>query len=124
MIMTGARHTPLRLLGLALCATLALSACSRSQALSKNKRPVFDGQLFRMSLAAEKDAPANFIVAVKDAGKSLAGARDAGRYEAVNHCIEYFGSSRIDWINGPDAPDEALQFQGSDLVFSGVCRGW
>ncbi|WP_040607554.1 hypothetical protein [Oceanicola sp. S124] len=117
-------QTPLRVIGLALCAALALSACSRSQALSKSSRPVFDGQYFRMSLAAEKDTPANFVVTVRDASKSLAGARDAGRYEAANHCIERFGSSRIDWMNGPDAPDEALQFSGGDLVFSGVCRGW
>ncbi|MBR9763715.1 MAG: hypothetical protein GYB53_09370 [Rhodobacteraceae bacterium] len=116
--------SPLAALGLALCAALALSACNRAQAWSKSSRPVFDGQYFRMSLAAEKDAPENFVVTVRDAAKTLDGARDAGRYEAVNHCIERFGSSRIDWVNGPDAPAEELQFAGGDLVFSGVCRGW
>lgn len=122
--MAASLHIPFRLAGLALCGALALSACSRSQALGNNNRPVFDGQYFRMSLAAEKGAPANFTVTVKAGGKSLAGARDAGRYEAVNHCIEHFGSSRIDWIAGPDAPQDALQYQGTDLIFSGVCRGW
>ncbi len=98
-------------------ATLTLAACG-------DPRPAFDGVTFRASLDAAKDTPELFVVEVRDAGKSLDGARAAGRYEAVRYCIETFGNSRIDWAQGPDAEASALQFDDGDLILKGQCAGW
>lgn len=117
-------HKGLRGAGLLACAAVLLAGCSGARSLTGVSRPVFDGQYFRADIAADPADPAPFTVSVRDAGKSLRGAREAGRYFGGEHCVKYFGSSRIDWTAGPDAPAEALRFDDGDLVLSGVCRGW
>lgn len=113
--------------GLALGAVLALAGCSTisgvTDRLTGSNKQSFDGQFFRASLAFDRDAAADFVVRVQDAGKSLAGAREAGRYEATKHCIEYFGNSAAVWQVGPDSPDEALVIDGGTLVLTGRCTG-
>lgn len=104
---------------LGLCG-LSLTACGT---LSED-RQAFDGVAFRASLAAEKEDNRNFTVEVRDAGQSLAGAREAGRYEAVQHCIENFGNSRMSWSQGPDVEDAELQIVDGDLILKGQCAGW
>ncbi|MCA1335332.1 hypothetical protein [Pseudooceanicola marinus] len=112
-------------LALVACVGLSLSACSRLTPWASSNRPVFDGQYFRAKVAFEKEAPAAFTVTVRDPGKSLAGAREAGRLEATTHCIAYFGDSRIEWgASNPDAEEGALLFQDGSLVMAGTCRGW
>jgi hypothetical protein len=112
---------------LALGAVVALTGCGTisnvTDRITGSGRQVFDGQMFRASLAHDRDAPAAFVVRVQDAAKSLTGAREAGRYEATKHCIEYFGNSAAVWSVGPDSPDEALVFDGGALVLTGRCEG-
>ncbi len=117
----------MRLSLLALGAVVALTGCSSvtgvtDRLIGRNK-PAFDGQFFRASVAFDKTATADFVVRVQDAGKSLAGAREAGRYEATKHCITYFGNSAALWQVGPDSPDTALVFDGDALVLTGRCAG-
>ena len=56
---------------------------------------------------------------VKKAINNLNGAKEAGRYEGVKHCIEHFGSSDITWISGPDS--EELKLVGQKLILKGKC---
>ena len=128
--MTGASGMrPLsRLLLLGACAgLLALPACGRGSAsggMFSNNRQAYDGQYFRARLSADKEARELFSVRVNDAAKSLVGAREAGRHEAVKYCIQQYGQSRINWTTGPDVEDGALVFEDGDLILAGECLGW
>jgi hypothetical protein len=110
---------------LILAALVVLTGCgvvsNVTGALTGSNRQAFDGQVFRASLAADRTDPAPFVVRVQQAGKSLTGAREAGRFEATKHCIQYFGNSEAIWTVGPDSPDEALVFDGDTLVMTGRC---
>lgn len=112
---------------LALGAVVALTGCATisgvTDRITGSNRQAFDGQFFRAAIAFDRDAPADFVVRVQDAAKTLTGAREAGRYEATKHCIEYFGNSESVWQVGPDSPDEALVFDGDALVLTGRCAG-
>lgn len=107
----------MRSMSFALFAMLTLAGCGEN-------RPLFDGATFRAKLDADRADARSFSVEVRDAGKTLAGAREAGRFEAVRHCIETFGNSRIDWVQGPDAEDSALRIEDGDLILTGRCAGW
>lgn len=112
-------------LALLACVGLSVTACSRLTPWANGARPVFDGAYFRAKVEFDKETPEVFTVAVRDAGKTLAGAREAGRLEANTHCITYFGSSQIEWdASNPDAEDTALMIQDGTLIMSGSCRGW
>lgn len=108
----------MRSMCLALLAGLTLAGCGN------DNRPVFDGAQFRANLNADRDDARNFVVEVRDADKTLTGAREAGRHEAVRHCIETFGNSRIDWVQGPDAADGTLRIENGNLILTGQCVGW
>lgn len=83
---------------------------------------LFDGKTYRASLSADRDDPAAFTVSVANAGGArLAGAREAGRYEATKHCIEVTGTSRVDWSTGPDTPAEGLTLSDGALLLAGRC---
>jgi hypothetical protein len=103
----------------------ALAGCgmisNATDRLTGSNRQAFDGQFFRTSVAFDRTAPADFVVRVQQAGQSLAGAREAGRYEATKHCIDYFGNSAAVWQVGPDSPDAVLVFDGDTLVLTGRC---
>lgn len=99
-------------------AGLTLAGCAGEN------RPVFDGATFRAKLSDDRADARSFVVEVRDASKTLAGAREAGRFEAVRHCIETFGNSRIDWVQGPDAEDDALRLEDGNLILTGRCAGW
>lgn len=110
---------------LAMGAMVALAGCgvvsNVTDSLTGNNRQAFDGQVFRASVGFDRAAPADFVVRVQQADRSLTGAREAGRYEATKHCIDYFGNSAAVWQTGPDSPDAALVFDGDTLVLTGRC---
>ncbi|KAA2316366.1 hypothetical protein DL237_07940 [Pseudooceanicola sediminis] len=85
-------------------------------------RPAFDGAYFRAKLSADPADARAFTVAVSKPEKSLTGAREAARYEGVQHCIKYYGDSMIDWSVGPDSATPPITDAG--MLFSGTCRGW
>ncbi len=103
---------------LALVGALVLSGCA-----SNNPNHVaFDGHFFRAKLSKVKADRAQFTVEVADSGKSLEGAREAGRYQATKYCIANFGSSLVEWENGPDVEDEELVIDGDRLMLKGACK--
>ncbi|WP_296762010.1 hypothetical protein [Sediminimonas sp.] len=121
-----------RMANFALLAALALggvSGCSavrdRVAAIGGGSDVRFDGNRYRAALDAPRDDRMAFTVTVSDAaGARLAGAREAGRFEATKHCIARTGSSRVVWgAGGPAAPAEALALEGGTLTMTGRCEG-
>ncbi len=109
---------------LILATVTAVSGCSKARDLvSGREKLAFDGQYFRADLSASKEDRAAFAVIVRDAAKSIDGAREAARYEATKYCIEQYGNSRVDWAVDPDAEEGQLVITGGDLNFNGVCEG-
>ena len=99
-----------------LMAGALLSGCGNDDA-----RVAFDGKYFNAKQRKVDGQRDVCQVTVKDAAKSVEGARAAARYEAVKHCVGNYGSSDIIWTLGPDAPASALRFDGGALTFQGRC---
>ncbi len=96
---------------------LSVSACSKDAVA---KRVLFDGQAFKSKVAHERGSN-DFTILVKDAAKSLEGARQAGIWEANKFCIKNFGQSDKEWINGPFVEDGALVIVDGTLQLTGRC---
>ena len=117
------RRSNRRLMLVAAAAGLLLAAgCNRDDQVA------FDGFYFRASSAPvdKKVTLKEFTVAVRDVEQSLAGAIEAGRFEATGYCIRNFGTSRIEWISGPPAPGEDVspgdvRIEDGVLIFHGLC---
>ena len=101
--------------GIVLCAGL-LAGCT-----STDDRILFDGHYYNAKLRKVERQLDQFIVTVKPVSKSLVGAREAGRYEAVTHCVNLFGSSDIVWSAGPDALEGQLNIEKDVLTLAGKC---
>lgn len=103
------RNTILIVLALGL-----MSAC-----VQRTNYNLFDGEYFRADARSDRGDRANFTVRVRGIDKSRDGAREAGRYEATQHCLRHFGTSLIDWIDGPE--DSDLPVDGDVFVLKGTC---
>ncbi|WP_299725153.1 hypothetical protein [uncultured Tateyamaria sp.] len=108
---------PALLLGLMLIAVLLLSACNGRKA----DRIAFDGQFFRASAKKVDKQRLDFEVTVRPVSASLEGARAAGAYEATRYCVGNFGTSDIDWTDGPDGEDGTLRISNDRLLLTGTC---
>ena len=80
----------------------------------------FDGHYFAGRASKSSVDPHGFSVRIRNAAKSIAGAREAARYEATIYCIEQFGTSDIIWSIGPD--DEAISLSNRSLTLAGRCN--
>jgi len=64
----------------------------------------------------------DFTVDVRGASRSLAGAQEAGEFEAVKYCLGVFGGSDIAWTQSPFQEPEALEIGANDtLTIAGRC---
>ncbi len=102
---------------LALVALVGLAACNRP-----NEDILFDGQKYKTKASKEGDDLAVFLVSITPVSASLDGAREAGRYEGTVYCIENYGTSRIDWVVGPDTDPATLTVSDDTLVLKGECN--
>ena len=100
---------------IALCAVV-VAACTPSE-----DQVLFDGQSYKSKLRKIDRQRDQFTVTVAPVSKSLLGAREAGRYEAVVHCVNEYGSSDIIWAAGPDAPQAQLRIDKDTLTLQGRC---
>ncbi len=100
---------------IAVCAGL-LAGCTSSE-----DRIFFDGQFYNAKLRKVERQLDHFVVTVRPVSKSLVGAREAGRYEGTDHCVNLFGSSDIIWSAGPDAPEDQLNIEKDTLTLQGRC---
>ncbi|MGH1413319.1 MAG: hypothetical protein ACRBB0_07480 [Pelagimonas sp.] len=101
---------------------LAMAGCSKLGMLSTGKNPSFDGQQFRGGAKANRSDRQHFVATVKPVSKSLEGAIGAAEHQGIRHCIEYFGTSEIDWEVGPQTDPDALVVENDTLTFMGTCR--
>ena len=109
------RH--LRTLATVVVASTLVAACSGT---TRNVNAVkFDGHYFAGRASKNSADPHGFSVRIRNAAKSIAGAREAARYEATIYCIEQFGTSEIIWSIGPD--DEAISLSNRSMTLAGRC---
>ena len=66
--------------------------------------------------------PAEGVDPARTVGALLAGARAAADYKATQHCIQFFGTSEIDWTLAPNADAQTLRVVDDTLTFSGSCH--
>jgi hypothetical protein len=97
-------------------AAIGLAACGPTE-----DDILFDGQFFRASLKSERSTREDFVVTVRPVSASLLGAREAARFEAISYCVNRYGSSAINWVVGPDSPDEELPIADDTLTLQGRC---
>ena len=103
--------------GMAVVVSVLLAGCTGT---IRNVNAVkFDGHYFTGRAAKIKTDPHGFTVRIRNAAKSIAGAREAARYEATIYCIEQFGTSDIIWSVGPD--DDAISLSKGSLTLAGRC---
>ena len=108
----------LRALATVVVASTLVAACSGT---TRNVNAVkFDGHYFAGRASKNSADPHGFSVRIRNAAKSIAGAREAARYEATIYCIEQFGTSDIIWSIGPD--DEAISLSNRSLTLAGRCN--
>ena len=102
---------------IAVVASMLVAGCSGT---IRNVNAVkFDGHYFAGRATKSSVDPHGFSVRIRNAAKSIAGAREAARYEATIYCIEQFGTSDIIWSIGPD--DEAISLSNRSLTLAGRC---
>ncbi|MFZ5963895.1 hypothetical protein ACOXXX_13155 [Thalassococcus sp. BH17M4-6] len=106
----------MRLIVLMICGAAMVAGCSKGP-----NHVAFDGVYYRAKVKAPRNDRANFVATIKPVSKGLNGARAAGAYEGVKHCIEYYGTSDIEWAVGPDTAPEALPVTNDTLTFRGTC---
>ncbi len=106
-------------LGVLLLVMLVLGACTE-----KDKRVYFGGNYYPARAKKIGDDRQNFQVTVRRSGQGSEGAREAGRHAGFKYCIENYGYSKVDWINGPDAKTGQLTSSNGNLIFKGRCRVW
>lgn len=108
----------MRALGI-LALTVSLVGCGGGK-LFQNDAPTFDGKRFRGQVSVERENRQVFTVTIQEVSKSAEGAVGAAEYKAVQHCIQYFGTSDIDWQIGPET--SPLPVVNDTLTFRGSCR--
>ncbi|SCZ63607.1 hypothetical protein SAMN04488118_10592 [Epibacterium ulvae] len=107
----------------ALIATLAVTLVAACDKLNEGKRTRYDGVPFAVKTKAldKKRNRALFEVTVRDANRSLKGARLAAIHEGTRYCIENYGNSDINWQDDPQEEEAALRLSGSSALFQGTC---
>lgn len=115
--LTRTDRRPVMLIGLLLIAVLLLAACTERKA----DRVAFDGQFFRASAKKVDKRRLNFEVTVRPVSASLEGAVAAGEFEATRYCVGNFGTSNIEWTNGPAPEDGRLLVTNDRLTLTGTC---
>lgn len=79
----------------------------------------FDGIYFPTTSKSQRQQKNVFTVRVRNATRSLDGARQAAHYEGTKYCVSTFGSSDIAWET--DLQAEELTLSGNDLIAAGTC---
>lgn len=98
---------------------MALGACTKNK-----ERVLFNGVYYPTKETSESDDRRSFKVSVRRAERGMLGAREAGRYGGTRYCLKNFGTSDLEWTQGPDAEDGVLEIAGGNLILRGRCILW
>ncbi len=102
-------------------AALALTALAVAGCGSIKNDYNYGGVTFSGKAKAVKGDRASFVSTAGPASASLDGAIGGAEYEGIKYCIEYLGTSDIDWQVGPDTPREQLLLTDNKVTFRGRC---
>lgn len=111
--------------GVAVMVSFAFGAtgCGKIKDRKTKSEYTFDGVVFKSKVEkVTKEDRSHFKVEVRKATQTLDGAKEAGRYAATRYCIEQYGSSKVEWISGPDQENAALTVVEDDLWLEGICK--
>lgn len=110
--------------GIAVMLSFVLGTASCATFKNRGKTEyIFDGIEFKTKATkVDKDDRSHFKVEVRKATQSLNGAKEAGRYAATRYCIEQYGSSKVEWISGPEQENGTLTVIEGDLWLEGICK--
>ena len=110
--------------GVAVILSFVLGTASCGSLKNRKKTEfTFDGIEFKSKVnKVDKDERSHFKVEVRNATQSIEGAKEAGRYAATRYCIEQYGSSKVEWISGPDQENATLTVIDGDPWFEGICK--
>ncbi|CUH85623.1 hypothetical protein [Thalassovita mediterranea] len=112
----------MRIAMICLMGAMALSGCDWARNVTSTKnRTLFDGQYFPTRLSSDRGDRTSFSITVDRVAQGLGPARDAGRYSATKHCVEFFGNSDVVWTHGPDVPDAELVLENGKMILTGRC---
>jgi hypothetical protein len=106
----------MKVLATAAAAALLLTACG-----SPTDDMLFDGFTFSTKVGKVDRQLDEFTVEIRDVSQSLEGARRAGAYAGIQHCVRHYGSSDVVWTVGPETPLTALPISNNTMVFRGTC---
>lgn len=110
-----------RSLVVALLAGAALTACGANN----SDRVLFNGVYYKAKAKpVSKDDRARFSVKVPRVDRGFDGALAAGAHEATRYCIENFGTSDIEWYQGPEGEQGTIPVSGNTVTFTGKCVTW
>ena len=114
----------MRLALIALLSVSILAGCGATKRVfGQDDRVYFEDMYFPARVSSDKENRQSFVASVDGIEQSLEQAREAGRYEGNKYCIDHFGSSDIDWVDGPDVADAELKIIEGKLHLAGRCRG-
>lgn len=99
-----------------LLAAMTLTACEE-----RAERVSFDGIYFPTKSSKASEDRQDFVATVRRADRNPDLAREAGRYEGTQYCLQNFGTSNIDWTRGPD---DSVTVSNGRLTFEGRCIIW
>jgi hypothetical protein len=102
---------------LTLAALVALGGCGTKRI----NNYAFEGEFYQTRTQSSRADRKAFVATARPLSKGLEGARQAAAFEGTKHCLDYYGTSLIDWATGPDTDDEALEIEGDTLVYRGRC---
>lgn len=109
-----------RALAVAVVGVALLSACT-----DRSDRVYFDGNYYPARSDGVRDDRRNFTASVKRADQGAEGAQMAALHEARRYCVNYFGTSDIDWASGPEGrAGPAFARSGDRVSVSGRCVIW
>ncbi|KIC10090.1 hypothetical protein RA19_13150 [Leisingera sp. ANG-M1] len=104
-----------------LVAVAALAACGST---ATSNRPVYDGVPFKVKAKPidKKTDPATFSIEIKNAGRSIKGAREAAAHGGTKYCVQNYGSSKIAWVADPMDEEAQLTLTDGRAIFQGTCN--
>lgn len=102
-------------------AALALTAVVIAGCGSAKNDYNYGGVTFTGKAKAVKGDRASFVSTAGPASASLDGAIGGARYEGIKYCIEFLGTSDIDWQVGPETPRQQLDLSDNKVTFRGRC---
>lgn len=102
-----------------------LAAALLASCATRQDRVYFDGKYYPAKYrAANKNDRTYFTATIRRVSQGVTPARAAAEHAGRQYCVNYFGTSKIAWISGPDAPLQTIMPSRNRMQVSGKCVVW